>query len=236
MHKSLFLFIKFGKWEKINLNSFSAGIETRKSPLIYLTDTLTNRHFLVDTGTTISLFPHKSNNKPSSLQLTAANGQPISSWGDRWILLQFGNRRFEWSFHLADVDQPLLGADFFKAFNLLVDVAAAQILDSSSLQVISSSVSPPANQWPFYTALINTPTQYRDILAEFPGVTADRPKPNSKPAHGVYHHIQTTGPPVYAKARRLDPDKLVEAKAEFDRMEAAGIVRRSDSVWASPLH
>ena len=77
---------------------------------------------------------------------------------------------------------------------------------------------------------------YRDILAEFPGVTADRPKPNSKPAHGVYHHIQTTGPPVYAKARRLDPDKLVEAKAEFDRMEAAGIVRRSDSAWASPLH
>ena len=118
----------------------------------------------------------------------------------------------------------------------MVDVAAAQILDSSSLQVISSSVSPPANQWPFYTALINTPTQYRDILAEFPGVTADRPKPNSKPAHGVYHHIQTTGPPVYAKARRLDPDKLVEAKAEFDRMEAAGIVRRSDSAWASPLH
>ena len=152
MHKSLFLFIKFGKWEKINLNSFSAGIETRKSPLIYLTDTLTNRHFLVDTGTTISLFPHKSNNKPSSLQLTAANGQPISSWGDRWILLQFGNRRFEWSFHLADVDQPLLGADFLKAFNLLVDVAAAQILDSSSLKVISSSVSPPANQSTFYTA------------------------------------------------------------------------------------
>ena len=77
-------------------------------------DILTNRRFLViDTGATISLFPHKSNNKPSSLQLTAANGQPISSWGDRWILLQFGNRRFEWSFHLADVAQPLLGADFF---------------------------------------------------------------------------------------------------------------------------
>ena len=94
----------------------------------------------------------KSNNNPSSLQLTAANGQSISSWGDRWISLKFGNRRFEWSFHLADVDQPLLGADFLKAFNLLVDVAAAQILDSSSLQVISSSVLPPANQSPFYTA------------------------------------------------------------------------------------
>ena len=95
-------------WEKINLNFFSAGIETRTSLLIYLTDTLTNRRFLVDTGATISLFSHKSNNKPPSIQLTAANGQPISSSGDRWIPLQFGNRRFEWSFHLADVDQPLL--------------------------------------------------------------------------------------------------------------------------------
>ena len=41
---------------------------------------------------------------------------------------------------------------------------------------------------------------------------------------------------MYAKARQLDPDKLVEAKAEFDRMEAAGIVRRSDSAWSSSLH
>ena len=48
----------------------------------------------------------------------------------------------------------------------------------------------------------------------------------------MYHHIQTTGPPVFAKARRLDTDKLAEAKAEFDKLEAEGIVRRSDSPWA----
>ena len=97
------------------------------------------------------MFPHKINNKPASLQQTA-NQSHLGGTDDRWIPLQFGNHRFEWSFHLADVDQPLLGADFLKAFNLLVDVAAAQILDSSSLKVISSSVSPPANQSTFYTA------------------------------------------------------------------------------------
>ena len=99
-----------------------------------------------------------------------------------------------------------------------------QILDASSLQVLSSSTSPPANQLPFFTALVNTPSQYRDILAEFPGVTLDKPKPTSKPANGVYHHIKTTGPPVFAKACRLDPNKLVEAKAEFKKMEDEGIV------------
>ena len=112
--------------------------------------------------------------------------------GERWISLQFGNRHFELSFQLA-----LVGADFIKAFNLLLDVVGPQILDLSSFQVIS--VSPLANQSPFYTAFINTPTQYRAILAEFPGITADRSTPKSKPAH-----IQTTGLPVYAKVCWLD--------------------------------
>ena len=115
------------RWEELSYNSFSAGIQNTTSPLIYLTDNLTNRRFLVDTGATISLFPHNSINKPSSLQLIAANGQPIPSWGDRLIPLQFGNRRFEWSFQLAAVDQPLLGANFLRAFNLLVDMGGEQI-------------------------------------------------------------------------------------------------------------
>ena len=46
----------------------------------------------------------------------------------------------------------------------------------------------------------------------------------------------TTGPPTYARARRLDGEKLEAAKEEFYKMEAMGIVRRSKSAWASPLH
>jgi hypothetical protein len=41
---------------------------------------------------------------------------------------------------------------------------------------------------------------------------------------------------VFAKARRLDPDKLREAEAEFHKLEAANIIHRSDSPWSSPLH
>ena len=54
--------------------------------------------------------------------------------------------------------------------------------------------------------------------------------------HTVEHYITTKGPPVHAHARRLPPDKLATAKAEFDRMQDMGIVRRSSSQWASPLH
>ena len=71
---------------------------------------------------------------------------------------------------------------------------------------------------------------FHDVLS-LDGFTA------SKPRHGVCHHLLTNlGPPVYAKPRRLDPEKLSAAKAEFSAMEKAGIIRRSSSPWSSPLH
>jgi hypothetical protein len=52
----------------------------------------------------------------------------------------------------------------------------------------------------------------------------------------VEHHIKTTGMPATANFRRLDATKLAAAKGEFDKMLAAGIVRRSSSQWLSPLY
>ena len=73
------------------------------------------------------------------------------------------------------------------------------------------------------------------LLAEFSDVCN-----NSKllpPAkHEVLHEIETSGRPVASKYRRLDAEKLAAAKAEFRSLEQQGIVRRSSSSWASPLH
>ena len=41
---------------------------------------------------------------------------------------------------------------------------------------------------------------------------------------------------MFAKARRLPPDKLKVAKKEFSNMVSLGIIRSSSSPWASPLH
>jgi hypothetical protein len=56
------------------------------------------------------------------------------------------------------------------------------------------------------------------------------------PIHGVEHHIHTGSTPYFCRIRRLDPEKLQIAKAEFIRLEYAGIVRRSKSPWDSSLH
>ncbi len=55
-------------------------------------------------------------------------------------------------------------------------------------------------------------------------------------SHGVEHHLETRGPPIASPFRRLDAEKLAAAKAEFAALERDGIIRRSSSPWASPLH
>ena len=77
--------------------------------------------------------------------------------------------------------------------------------------------------------------KYSMLLAEFPEVTTPNfVQPTNK--HGVEHHINTKGPPIHCRARRLPPVKLNAAKAEFRMMAEMGIIRRSSSPWASPLH
>ena len=54
--------------------------------------------------------------------------------------------------------------------------------------------------------------------------------------HNTRFEIVTNCPPIFNKPRRLDPVKFMAAKKEFLKMEKLGIVRRSKSAWASPLH
>ena len=51
----------------------------------------------------------------------------------------------------------------------------------------------------------------------------------ARPSHDVSHYITTDAPPVHCKTRRLPPDRLAIAKAEFLEMEKMGIVRKSKS-------
>ena len=41
---------------------------------------------------------------------------------------------------------------------------------------------------------------------------------------------------MFARPRRVAPDKLVTAKREFDEMIKLGVIEPSDSEWSSALH
>lgn len=83
--------------------------------------------------------------------------------------------------------------------------------------------------------IFNASLPYADFLSEFDSVTK-LPLPGSVSKATVMHYIETTGPPVYARPRRLSADKLEAALAEFEYLMKAGICRPSKSNWTSPFN
>ncbi len=153
--------------------------------------------------------------------------------------MEFSGRRFDWTFLLAIVNFAILGAEFLKHFNLIVDLAANQIVDAVSLQRFSAGPpaatdAPPASRG-LFAAIELTPLAFRGIFSEFQSVaSAAGGLPPVK--HKTVHHIQTARPPATGRFRRLDPGKLAAAKAEFSKLKKDGIIRRTSSNWSAPLH
>ena len=83
--------------------------------------------------------------------------------------------------------------------------------------------------------VVASASRYDTLLREYPGISHPVYS-HTEVRHNISHHIRTTGPPVGARPRRLAPDRLHIAKAEFEHMMELGIVRPSHSNWSSPLH
>ena len=211
----------------------SAGTTNR---LLFVEDTISGRRFLCDTGAQKSVLPATVNDDAGGVHgppLFSADDTPIRTYGTRTADLCFGGRLFAWDFVTADISFPLLGADFMCAHGLLVDVKNGRLVDAltfSSIACVRDEAS-----YGGLSSSLSEADGYQHLLREFPSLTQPTFS-DTTTKHGVEHHIETRGPPVYARARRLDPERLAIAKSEFANMERMGIVRRSDSPWASPLH
>ena len=210
---------------------------TGLSKLFRVHDKSTGVHYLVDTGAEISLIPPTSRERkllPIGEPLRAANGTEIASYGSRNITIRLGNRSLAWKFTIAQVNQPILGADFLCHHKFLVDVHRRRLIHAETFETVRTTDAPPGTP---QVHVIKSPIndEFEELLDEHPDLY--RPKFSAEiPKHGVQHYISTQGPPVYARARRLPPEKLSIAKKEFDEMEALGIIRKSNSPWSSPLH
>ncbi|GFY06219.1 transposon Tf2-9 polyprotein [Trichonephila clavipes] len=74
--------------------------------------------------------------------------------------------------------------------------------------------------------LVSGESIFHDVLREFPEIVKP-PSFSQEVKHNIKHFIETSGPPVFAKARRLAPDRLKIAKSEFQHMLNLGHVRPS---------
>ncbi|KFD62660.1 hypothetical protein M514_03771 [Trichuris suis] len=193
----------------------------------------------VDTGSEVSVLPprlctRKHRRQPDPICLLAANGAQITTYGTCRLTVDFGiGRPLEWTFTIADVRHPILGADFFRCFNLLVDVKRAQLINAKTYAVTNSS--PLQTKSEHYACALRRKNNHTDnVLARYPDLTACTT--NDEPIrHTVKHRILTFGPPIFSRPRRLPPETLRAAKHEFNNMLRMGVIQPSSS-WASPLH
>ena len=213
-----------------------SGLDGRDNFLLYVYDNRMEEKWLVDGGAIISIIPPTADHiasGPTGESLRAANGTIISCYGSSYRTLSIGGKDFPFEFTVAAVNQRIIGADFLANFHLAPNHRDAKLLslkDFSTLpaQHAIGAKSLQAN----HIAQADDP--YYRLLDTFPEILTPSFK-MAEPAHGVRHHIPTTGSPVQSRARRLDQEKLAVAKAELLKLEELGICYRGKSEWASPL-
>ncbi|XP_060809920.1 uncharacterized protein LOC132904015 [Amyelois transitella] len=213
----------------------SGGVASRR---LCINDRKSGLNFLVDTGADVSVLPISVakrfiNNNQECITLFAANGAKMQTYGTVTLSLDFKLRRdFQWTFVVTTVKQPILGSDFLGHYKLLVDVDARSLIDKlTNLKVVATIELSTETS----VKTINENHPYHDLLSLFPDIF--RPMSfKEPPQHSVVHYIETTGPPVHAKARPLPPERYIKVKNEFKRMQELGICRPSKSPWASALH
>ena len=214
-----------------------ANIALSHSKLLYVTDKGHKCTYLIDTGAAVSVMLKSCANGISgadSLPLVAANNSTIKTYGNCKRVVDVGlKREYPWTFIVADVQQPIIGADFQFHYNLLVDLRSRCLRDMRTglaIAALLSSIKPLS-----LNRVDTVQNGYTKLLGQFPELT--RPTTKGEPVkHGITHKIVTKGHPVFARPRRLAPDKLVTAKREFDDMIKLGVIEPSHSEWSSALH
>ena len=129
--------------------------------------------------------------------------------GSGIIPLQFGSKGFQWTFQLALVSVPILGADILRHHHLLVDVAGGRLFGPSDPlppgESLPTALAPASQEFPLRASLLSTPQAIQDLLHEFFDVVYSDRLAAAKPCHNIRHHI-------FAKPCCLDPEKLASTQ------------------------
>jgi hypothetical protein len=189
------------------VNSQSSKLQ---SPRLFIQEKNTNMEFLIDTGSEVSILPYWYIKKPQisvTYVLSAANNTPIKSCGLQEIVLNLGlPKNYQFNFIVADIKTPILGADFLQKFNLLPDLSRRRLIESSTLCSIQCKRKfSGQSSIHLIDEVSATNSQLRELLRRYPSLRK-APQYMDNPPHTVHHCIETTGPPIYHRCRRLAKD------------------------------
>ncbi|CAI2724603.1 unnamed protein product [Schistosoma spindalis] len=129
---------------------------------------------------------------------------------------------------------PIIGMDLLQQHNLIIDTHKRRLVDGNTNLCVCLTSFSGCRLSPV-TIKHTIDHFYQPLLDKYSGIYQSQPKLPCVTSN-VTHHITTTGPPVFSKARRLAPENLRLEKNEFDHMIKLGIIRPLNSPWASPLY
>ena len=143
------------------------------SKLLYVADKHNKCNYLIDTGVAVSVLPKSCANRTSDtacLPLVAANNTTINTYGNCRRVVDVGLKRdYAWTFIVADVKQPIIGADFLIHYSLLVDLKSRCLRDMRTGLAIPATLS---SIKPLSLNRIDTvQNDYTKLLGQLPELT-----------------------------------------------------------------
>ena len=162
----------------------------RYPKLLYVADKNHKCKYLIDTGAAVSVLPKSCANRISDadcLPLVAANNTTINTYGNSKRVVDVGlKHEYPWTFIVADVKQPIIGADFFIHYNLLVDLRSRCLRDMRTGLAIPASLS---SLRPLLLNRVDTVhNEYTKLLGQFPELTRPMTKGETV-KHGITHNL-----------------------------------------------
>lgn len=126
--------------------------------------------FLYPTGIVFILPPTpRDKSQLSEYKLYVSNGFQINTYGQKLLQLDLGLRRsFKWPFIIADVDKPIIGADFLKHFNILVDICGKKLIDITTSVYSLAEITYNEN---VNISTIDDKCSISDLLLQFKTIT-----------------------------------------------------------------
>ena len=214
----------------------AASREKETGDLLYIKDPNTKLKWLIDGGAMLSILPPlpaQRKKGPNGTKLSAANGTAIPCYGSVRHRIKLGSKYYPFKFIIADVKQPIIGADFLAHFNLAPNHRDGCLIDLQTFETlhVDFDAESPKTRINFIS---QKEDPYYQLLDKYPDLSIPSFR-IKEPKHGVRHYIPTQCHPIQNRARKLAPDKLAVAKAEIDKLCKLGVCKRGKSEWASPL-
>ena len=134
--------------EKLSGQALAATSHTGhpQSRLFFATDAQTHTKFLVNTESEVSIIsptPVDISHSPNPRTLTAVTNTAITTYGQCSLKFNLGLRcLLPWIFVIADVQKPIIGADFPRHYRLMIDICMCKLLDTYTYLKVQGVSSP----------------------------------------------------------------------------------------------